>query len=550
MTKKIFRSIMLVAGIVLLAGMIIIMGCLYDYFAELQKNQMEDTLNLVSVSVEQNGIGYLETVDSERYRLTWVDPSGNVIYDTKSDAGTLENHADRSEIRSALENGEGFSTRYSSTLFEKTMYFAKRLSDGTVLRISVSRASVGLLLLGMIQPVIIILVAAFIFSDILARRIAKRIVSPLNELDLDHPLDNDVYEELSPLLNRLNRQRDRIYSQMRELTQKTNEFSQITGSMREGLVLLDNRGVVLNINPAAKKLFGADDSAVGKDFLTIDRNSSMTEAIKNAFSSGHGEIRSALGGAVWQFDISRIDTDGEPVGAVILAFDITEREKAEEIRREFTANVSHELRTPLQGIIGSAELIENGMVSSEDLPRFVGHIRSEASRLVTLTGDIIRLSELDEGKEMPREPVDLLSLAKEAVENLQGQASKRNVTLSVDGVSAAVNGVRGLLYEVVCNLCDNAIKYNVDGGSVSVRVDRDDANAYITVADTGIGIAKEDQSRVFERFWRVDKSRSKASGGTGLGLSIVKHAVQYHNGSIELESEPGKGTTIRVTLPL
>lgn len=549
MTKKIFQSILLVAGAVLLASLLIIMGFLYDYFGGVEENQLRDELSLAAAAVEDGGTDYLSQLTAGRYRLTWIAADGSVLYDTKTDAESLENHASRAEVSQALTTGTGESTRYSSTLMEKTMYYAQRLADGTVLRISISRATVGMIAVGMIQPLLIVLIVALILSGLLARRLSRRIVDPLNSLDLERPLDNDAYEELSPLLKRIHRQHVEIQTQLRELREKTDEFTQITGSMREGLVLLDEHGSILSINAAAQALFGADAQCVGRDFLTIERSHELSAAIQAAVADGHSEVRAERAGRVYQFDISRITSDGKFLGTVILAFDITEQEFAERNRREFTANVSHELKTPLQGIIGSAELIENGMVKPDDLPRFVGHIHAEAARLVTLIDDIIRLSQLDEGDAMPTEPVDLLAVSQEAAENLQDAAAARGVTVGVTGQPAVIPGVRRLIYEIVYNLCDNAIKYNRDGGRVDVTVAADADGSSITVADTGIGIAPEHQGRVFERFYRVDKSHSKASGGTGLGLSIVKHAVQYHHGRIELESTPGTGTTIRVVFP-
>ena len=549
MTKKIFQSILLVAGCVLLASLLIIMGFLYDYFGGVEENQLRDELSLAAAAVEDGGTDYLARLTADRYRLTWIAADGSVIYDTKTDAESLENHASRAEVSQALAAGTGESTRYSSTLMEKTMYYAQRLDDGTVLRISISRATVGMIAVGMIQPLLIVLIVALILSGLLARRLSRRIVDPLNSLDLEHPLDNDAYEELSPLLKRIHRQHVEIQTQLRELREKTDEFTQITGSMREGLILLDEHGSILSINAAAQLLFDADAQCMGKDFLTIERSHEISAAIQAAVTDGHSEVRAERAGRVYQFDISRITSDGKFLGTVILAFDNTEQEFAEQNRREFSANVSHELKTPLQGIIGSAELIENGMVKPDDLPRFVGHIHAEAARLVTLIDDIIRLSQLDEGDAMPTEAVDLLAVSQEAAENLHDAAAARDVTLSVTGRPVVMPGVRRLIYEIVYNLCDNAIKYNVDGGRVDIAVASGTDGSSITVADTGIGIAPEHQGRVFERFYRVDKSHSKASGGTGLGLSIVKHAVQYHHGRIELESTPGAGTTIRVVFP-
>lgn len=549
MTKKIFKSIVLVAGVVLLASIVIIMGVLYQYFGEVQENQMKDELSISSVAVEEDGVTYLSKLESNRYRITWIKADGTVIYDTKNGADTMENHADREEVREALSSGEGEGTRYSSTLLENTMYCAKRLSDGTVLRISMSRASAGALAFGMIQPILIVLIVALALSGILASQISKRIARPLNDLDLEHPLENNTYDEISPLLNRINFQHKEIKSQVKELQQKKDEFNQITSSMNEGLVLLDNNGTILSINPAAQNILETDEYCIGKDFLTIDRRHDMSIAIQNALNNGKSEIRSEINGREYQFDISRIQSANKTIGAVLLAFDITERELAEKTRREFTANVSHELKTPLQGIIGSAELIEGGMVKPEDMPRFVSHIKEEAKRLVVLIEDIIRLSELDEGSEMPQSEVNLLDIANEVKNDLDETAKAKNVSIQVSGKNVVIEGVKRLIYEIIFNLCDNAIKYNKDGGKVEISVSETESNSVIKVKDNGIGIAPEEQNHIFERFYRVDKSHSKASGGTGLGLSIVKHAVQYHNGTVTIDSQIGKGTEITIAIP-
>lgn len=549
MTKKIFRSIVAVAAVVLLASLFIITSFFYDYFGNVQKKQMEDELRLAAAGVEQNGAEYLEHISSEHFRLTLIAPDGNVIYDTEADAASLENHAAREEVKEAFESGEGESVRYSSTLLEKTAYHALRLSDKSVLRISASYATASGVALGMISPIIAVGIGALILSAVLAARVSKNIVAPLNKLDLEHPLDNDSYEELSPLLSRISKQRAQIAEQLSELCRRTEEFEHITSSMKEGLVLIDESENILSINPAAMKIFSAETGCVGKSFLTLDRSRELNSAIKFAFENGHSEMRREKDGFVYQLDISHIELNNSASGAVILAFDITEKESAEQARREFTANVSHELKTPLQGIIGSAELIENGMVKAEDMPRFVGHIRTEAQRLVNLVNDIIRLSQLDEGSAMQKEDFDLLSVANEAAHDLENTAAEKGVSLSVSGESVFVNGIKRLLYEVIYNLGENAVKYNVENGSVFISVAKSGENAVITVKDSGIGIAPEHQSRIFERFYRVDKSHSKSSGGTGLGLSIVKHAVMLHGGQIELESEPGCGTTIKVIIP-
>lgn len=549
MTKKIFHSIVLVAASVLLASLVIISSCFYEYFGRLQRQEMRDELYLAATAVEHGGDDYLKNISSGHFRLSLIAKDGSVLYDTAADAESLENHGGREEIKQALESGEGESIRYSSTLLQKTIYCAKRLDDGRVLRISVSRATVGAIAMGMISPIIAVGVGALILSGVLASRLAKRIVEPLNKLDLEHPLDNDSYEELSPLLSRINKQRAQIAEQLAELRHRTDEFEQVTGNMKEGLVLIDTNENVLSINSAARNIFSAAEDCIGKSFLTVDRSRDLNAAIHSAFEHGHSEIHSNKNRRTYQFDISRIDSDGSAFGAVILLFDITDRESAEKLRREFTANVSHELKTPLQGIIGSAELIESGMVKAADMPRFVGHIREEAQRLVSLVNDIIRLSQLDEGDSLPMERVDLLAVAEEAAADLSEAAKASNISLLAEGENVFVFGIKRLLYEVIYNLGENAVKYNVENGNVLISVAKEGNSAVLTVKDSGIGIAPEHQSRIFERFYRVDKSHSKASGGTGLGLSIVKHAVQRQGGKIELESELGKGTTIRVILP-
>ena len=549
MTRKIFLSIMAAAAVVLLCSVLIIMGCLYDYFGGVQERQLEDELALAQTGVECSGKTYLKALEGESYRLTWIAPSGEVLFDSQADESSMENHAQREEVRQALETGEGQSSRYSSTLLEKTIYYAKKLADGSILRISISRATAGVLVMGMLQPMLVVLAAALILALVLAKRISARIVAPLNRLDLEKPLENDTYEELSPLLTRINQQRRQIDAQLRTLQQKKDEFDQITASMNEGLVLMNEKGTVLSINPAARALFHAEPDCVGQDFLTVERSHEISCAIRRALEEGHAELRVERGGREYQLDISRIESEGTVIGAVLLAFDVTEQAFAERNRREFTANVSHELKTPLQSIMGSAELIENGLVKQEDMPRFVGHIRTEAARLVTLIEDIIRLSQLDEGGEFPFEPVDLKKLAEEASASLASAAAEKQVTIRVHGDDRQITTVRRLASEIIYNLCDNAVKYNREGGSVDVTIDGTAHGAVVTVQDTGIGIPPEHQSRVFERFYRVDKSHSRQSGGTGLGLSIVKHAMQYLGGRIELESQPGKGTTMRVHFP-
>ena len=546
MTSKILKSILSVATAVLLASLVIITGVLYRYFGDVQESQLKDELSLAASAVEQLGEDYLASLDYDRYRLTWVDADGNVVFDSHAEESSMENHADREEIKEALTYGTGSSIRQSSTLTEQTIYEATRLEDGSVLRISVSRATAFVLVLGMVQPIAIVLVIAIILSALLASRMAKRIVEPLNRLNLEKPMENDAYEELAPLLRRIHSQHKEIEYQMWTLQQQQDEFEQITDNMKEALVLLDSNGRIISINPAAKKLFGINTDCVGEDFLTIDRKQDTRKALQEATEKGQSFFHAKKNGRNYQFDLSRIDTDGKIHGIVILAFDITEQVNAEKHRQEFTANVSHELKTPLQTIIGSAELMELGIVKEEDTPRFIKSIRQEAARLVTLIDDIIRLSQLDEGTEMPKEDVSLLELAREVTETLSDAAKLKGVSLEVCGDEGIISGVRRLLYEVVYNLCDNAIKYNNPGGYVKVSVSENADSVQISVSDNGIGIAPEHQDKVFERFYRVDKSHSKQSGGTGLGLSIVKHAVQYHHGKITVDSDLDKGTNISI----
>ena len=542
MTSKIFRSTVFVAVVVLLCSLGIVMGVLYSHFTQVQVQQLKNELSLAVTGTEQYGNAFLENVEADRFRITWIDLDGTVLFDTQADQTVMENHADREEIQEAFETGRGSAVRTSATLTEQTFYEAQKLKDGTVLRISTNQESAWSLMIGMLWPVILIAALAIALSSILARRMAKKIVEPLNKLDLEQPLKNDVYEEISPLLHRIHRQHRQIADQMEKLRHKAEEFQQITSHMQEGLVLLDGEGTILSINPFAMALFETDADCIGKGFLQIDRDSAMRSAVNDALDKGRGYARLRRNGRDYQFDLSRIQSDGAVIGVVVLAFDITERLNSEQMRREFSANVSHELKTPLQGIIGSAELLESGMVKAEDEARFVGHIRKEASRLVSLIEDIIRLSQLDEGVALPTEDVDLLLIAEEVKAILEKSAAEKNVSINISGNGFAVQGVRRMLQEIIYNLCDNAIKYNVPGGNVEIHID----NKKLTVSDTGIGIPAEHKDRIFERFYRVDKSHSKASGGTGLGLSIVKHAVQYHKANIELDSTPGKGTTISI----
>lgn len=549
MTKKIFHSILLVACTVLLACYLVILTSLNDYFTSLRKSQLKTQLSFASTAVEDEGIDYLKNVENGEYRLTLIDTDGTVLYDTNADAAAMENHSDRREFQEAFLSGYGESHRYSRTLTEQTYYFAKKLSDDRVLRISTSQVTIVSLLLGMLQPLLVITFLAILLSVFLAKRASRNLVRPLNNLDLNDPLSNDVYEELSPLLRHMAQQNKQIALQMDELSRSQNEFNAITSNMSEGLIVLNKDGVVVSLNTAARKIFEAEEDSIGKDFLTIDRTPEISRAIKETLSGKKQELEYEKNGRNYDLCINQIVEKDEVIGVLLLAIDNTEKIQAEQNRREFTANVSHELKTPLQSIIGSADLIESGLVKPEDMPRFIGHIKTDAARLVSLVSDIIRLSQLDENTEMNWETVDALSVAKEALEMVGPIAESRNISLTIKGEPAPLNSVHKLLYDIIYNLCDNAVKYNKEGGFVKVDVKTAGDKVQVAVSDNGVGIAPADQSRVFERFYRVDKSHSRESGGTGLGLSIVKHAVAYLKGSISLESTLGKGTTITVSFP-
>lgn len=550
MTKRIFRSVCIVAVVVLFASLALVMGVLYDYFSGSQENQLKTQTDLAAQGIEHEGSSYFDGLDSEELRITWIDKKGKVLFDNKTDASSMENHLEREEVRQAVENGYGKSSRYSETLTEKSLYSAKKLSDGSVLRLSVSQYSVLTLFLGMLRPVLIIALLAVVLALLLAYRLSKNIVTPLNKLNLDSPLSNKVYEELSPLLKRMDAQQRQLKHQSEELKRKREEFETATENMSEGLIILNEKGVILSINRAAAKMLGLSEDSVGKDIFSEKTSVNLKEPTQIALSGKNKEEVFALRDGNCQLLANPVSTDGKVTGAALLVLDVTEKERAEQMRREFTANVSHELKTPLQTISGYAELLANGMVADKDKTAFSEKIYAEAQRMIRLIEDIIKLSNLDEGAvELTRETVDLYVTAENTVRSLLPAAKKANVTLSLNGENAEIYGIPQLLTAVVYNLCDNAIKYNKDGGTVFVSVKNNAENIVLSVRDTGIGIPKEQQERIFERFYRVDKSHSKEVGGTGLGLSIVKHAAKLHDAKITLESEVGKGTGITVIFP-
>lgn len=545
MTKRIFRSIFTVAAVILLASFVLITGVLYEYFSNKQVDQLNMQTHLAAQGLEAAGEDYLSDMDISGCRLTWIAADGTVLYDSQAEQSGMENHADREEVRQALKTGHGESMRYSTTLMERQIYSADRLSDGTVVRISDMQYTPLTLILGMIQPVIIIALIALLLSLLLASRMAKRIVKPLNEMSLDNAEKIETYPELAPLTDKLKSQQNQLREQEKELRRRRDEFDAATGSMTEGLVLLNEQGSVLSINKAATKALDIGRYCIGKDIRALSEEPRLRETVEKALGGEQGEAHITLGGVSYRLYASPVTSGDRVAGAALLMLDTTEKEKAEQLRREFSANVSHELKSPLHTISGCAELLANGIVKPEDVPHFLSQIQSESKRMIALIEDIIKLSHLDEGAEdMQREDVDLLSVARREAGNLSQAAEDAGVTLTVSGESAVINGIPQLLAAIVHNLCENAIKYNHPGGFARVNVRREGKKTLLTVEDDGIGIPPEEQQRIFERFYRVDKSHSKEVGGTGLGLSIVKHAAALHNARISVVSAPDRGTTI------
>ncbi len=549
MTKRIFRSIWLVALLVFLASLALILGVIYDHYSDLQQQQLKNRTQLVAQAAAHEGLKYFEGLQIDDCRITWIASDGTVLYDNRSESEQMENHMEREEIREALESGHGESARYSDTLMERSIYCAQRLPDGTVLRLAGSQSSVLTLILGMAQPICLVIALALVVSWFLAFQLSRRIVEPLNKLNLEAPLSADCYPELTPLLRRIDAQQQQLRSQTMALVRKQNEFDTVTNSMSEGLVLLSSRCTILTMNTAARHLLKLSHRSVGTDILSYDPN--LSDLLLKALHGHRAEKILSLPEGEYQVDASPVYTDDVISGVVLLLFDVTEKLRSEQHRREFTANVSHELKTPLQAISGYAELIAHGIARAEDVETFAGNIYTEAQRMIRLVEDIIRLSQLDEGAgDQNFEILELLEAAKSVAASRMARAESAGVTLRVEGEITQAHCIPRLMVTVMTNLCDNAIKYNRPGGSVTLRVETEGKYACLSVADTGIGIPPEHHSRIFERFYRVDKSHSKAVGGTGLGLSIVKHAVLIHNGRVHLNSTPGKGTTITVRIPL
>ena len=547
MTNKIFKSIFCVAITVLVSSLIIVSGTLYHYFTTLEQQNLKDELKLIANATEQLGEDYFKGLSAEHYRITWIDYDGTVLYDSHADETTMENHLVREEVQEAFAYGLGDSVRNSTTLMEKTIYEAILLKDGTVIRVSINQETIWLLLLRMTQPIAIIIVASIVVSIIMARYMAKKITEPINNLDLDKPLENDVYDEISPLIRRIHSQQIEITNQIENLKNKQEEMNQITNNMNEALLMLDENRRILSINPAALKLFEMYEEPIGEDVLVVNRKENMRSAIKEAKQVGTAYFHEEINGKTYQFEVNRIDSDLDIKGFVIIAFDVSDQVYAERNRKEFTANISHELKTPLQTIIGYTELIKNEIIKPENAPTYINKIHKEATRLNQLIEDIIRLSQLDEQQVPVTDVVFLKRIVNEVVNELKEAASLKNVKLNVlRNDDVCISGSEMLLYDIIYNLCDNAIKYNKENGFVNISSFECKNHVYLEVEDNGIGISKEHHDKIFERFYRVDKSHSKKSGGTGLGLSIVKNAVKYHQGTIDIESEIDKGTKITI----
>lgn len=547
MTKKIFKNIFLGCISVLIATIIIIVGVMYNFYGEEMMKELKSELNSISSGVEIGGIDFLSSLEkSSRGRITWINSDGTIRYDSDATADKMENHLNREEIKEALETGTGQSVRMSDTLSEKTMYYAKLLSDGSIIRVSTNQYTVWILLLNMLQPLAIVIIVALVLSYAIAFFASKKIVMPINELDLENAEAVSIYEEIEPLVHRISHQNRVIKKQIKELKRTQAEFTTITGNMKEGLIVVDTRGKILSHNKSAMRLLNTQslqDKFLNE--LVIDKN--FSDDITLALDGTHTNEVIPYGDRFLSIYCNPVEVDGKVKGAVAVLLDVTEKHQREMLRREFSANVSHELKTPLTAILASAEIIGAKNTPQETAIHFAGNITKETNRLITLVNDIIKLSKLDDKSvEMDMEDVDLYEIAKNVEDTLLPIAESCKVKLELYGEKTILSGVPTILSEIIYNLADNAIKYNKKNGRVTITVAPINGRATLIVEDNGIGISEDDRDRIFERFYRVDKSHSKEIGGTGLGLSIVKHGVEHHNGKIELESEINKGTKITV----
>ncbi len=548
MKSRIFRATVSVAIFMVISCIAVIMGVLYAYFDKQYTNELSQEAVYIARGVEMQGMDYLEGLNSKTHRITWIDSDGTVLYDSVADPAQMDNHSDRIEFKEAIESSVGRSIRYSNTLSEKTIYYALRLTDGSVIRVAATQYSIWIILVGMTRPILVVLFAAFIISAIITYHVSKRIVKPLNEIDLEHPENAVSYDEITPLLKRIAHQNREISKNMGELKRQREEFSTITENMSEGFLVVDNLAKILSHNQSALNLLGIKGNVENKNVLELNRSESFCKAIDLALNGKHNEQMMKLDDKTYHLLANPVYQESNVIGAVIIILDVSEKEERESFRREFTANVSHELKTPLTTISGTAEIMKNGLIKPEDIPHFATNIYNEAQRLITLVGDILRLSKMDENSfSSEKVDVDLQAIAKRASQAVLEEAKKRNISVNLSTESCVISGIPSILEEIAFNLCDNAVKYNVDGGSVDISLVKDGDNAVFSVSDTGIGISYDEQERVFERFYRVDKSHSKEIGGTGLGLSIVKHGAAIHDAKIDMHSALGKGTTVTIT---
>ncbi|MDE6672775.1 MAG: histidine kinase [Ruminococcus sp.] len=548
MGKKIFSSSVLVTLFVLISSIILIMGVLYDYFESQLINELKSKTMYISSAIEYSGIEYLDNIDNENERITLISTDGTVIADTVADTETLENHSGRDEVKQAIRNGSGTSSRYSDTLTEKIVYYAVKMKDGNILRVSARHYTVVVILLGLAQPILVIILIGVLMSMWLCRRVSAKLVEPINRLDLEFPENNETYEELTPLLEKIVRQRETIEKQLKNASQMREEFRLITENMSEGFLVIDSEMRILTHNSAVMKFLNISES---ENILSVNRTKHFRDMLECVLNGKRHEAETESDGKCYRFIANPVFEENAVIGAVIVILDVTESVNREKLRREFTSNVSHELKTPLTSISGFAEIMKNGDIPAEMVTDFAGSIYDEAQRLTALVSDIMKISELDEKTVIyEKESVDIYNLSIEIAERLRSEADRRNVRINVTGETAEIISVRKILDEMIYNLCDNAIKYNKYNGTVDMTIGRTDNGVKITVRDTGIGIPVPHQSRIFERFYRVDKARSKAVGGTGLGLAIVKHGAIYHNAEISLKSVQDKGSEFTILFPV
>ncbi len=547
MTKRIFRGIFFVSIITMLLSIVFIIGVQYQFYSESQLSSLKNEAYYISNIIDDNS-EYLESIKKSEDRITLIDSDGTVLFDNRYDVSLMQNHSDRKEIKEAMENGSGYSVRFSETLSRKTCYYALKLDDGNVLRLSNSRASIFSTVMTLLSPLCAIIIASVIFSYVLASIISKKLLRPINEMDIEKPIIEESYEELSPIIRKINAQNRKIRAQISALTQSQREFEIISDNMSEGLILTDKNGRILTHNKSVEQIFSVTENPDGENILELNRSESFREIFTSLRDGKRVDTTTETDGKIYEITLNPVfNDDGSLCGSVILIIDITEKENRERLRREFTANVSHELKTPLTSIYGISDMLKSGMVEKEDIKGFASDINKESERLITLVDDIIELSKLDEGTlQYDNTEVNLGETATEVCRSLSVAAEQKNVTVNMDLGNAVINAPYNLIFEMIYNLCDNAIKYNKDSGTVTVKTGTADGKPFVTVSDTGIGIPSADISRIYERFYRVDKSHSKKIGGTGLGLSIVKHIASLTGGTISTESKVGAGTTITV----